>query len=466
MRDLSQIPQGVHTLWAQLSERAPSYLVGGAVRDLLEHRMPHDWDLATALQPEDLLRLGAEAGYGVTATGAKWGTVTFITPSGPCEVTTFRRDGRYQDGRHPQTVTFTNTIEEDLARRDFTINAMALSLEGILIDPYGGQRDLYQSTIRTVGDPVRRFQEDPLRLWRAVRMIGLDHAGHSLTLSSVTAETIQRYKALSLSVSAERQRDELCKLLQTPHFDQALRAADDLGLISLIWPEWEATRHFNQRNPHHRYLLHDHNLMTASLGPTPLLRLAGLLHDIAKPQCLVLDNDGIGHFYDHAEIGARYVRSMLTRLRFPLHTIESVAILVNLHMFPWEEASLKAQRRLVRTIGEARVQELLTLYRMDLIATGTVSQWDNEDAVRKAVASLFDWGEEPPAFGKAPPLAVSGRDVMSWCKIPPGKAVGQWLERIADWVDEDPARNTREQIAAFVQTFDAALSHGKADTSQ
>ncbi len=437
--DMSGIPTEVRTVWNALDAKGPTYLVGGAVRDLLRESAVHDWDLATSLSPDDVITWGHSAGYRVVPTGLDFGTVTIITGTGPVEVTTFRRDGRYLDGRHPASVSFAATIDEDLARRDFTINAMALGTDGALIDPFGGASDLTRCRITTVGTPEERFKEDPLRMLRAVRLIGLKSAdSHPFTLDPLVYETLSRLKPLIANVSAERLRLELMKLLGQPHAAEALAWFSKSGLLGVLWPEWVATQTFDQHNPHHRYPVDEHLLRTAAVGPTPFLRLVGLLHDIAKPSCFWQSEDGVGHFHNHDHVGAKYTRHILQRMRFDNATVERAATLVEHHLFPWDVAKDKAIRRTIRELGEGTVLELLELRRMDVIGAGY--RWDAETAVKSRVQHLM---EEAPAERR---LAVNGRDIMQVAGLSPGPAVGAFLRRLQDWVDEDPRRNTREAL--------------------
>ncbi len=434
-----RLPKSVDAVWQSLLSHGHTVLVGGSVRDWLLGKAPHDWDLATALTPDIVLAIGQQAGYRVVPTGLNFGTVTWLTEAGPVEITTFRRDGRYVDGRHPQMVTFGDTLEEDLARRDFTMNAMAIEWDGRLVDPFGGARDLQAGQIVAVGRADHRFAEDPLRMMRAVRFTGLDHHGHPLALAPSVMAAIQRLKPLLLNVSAERQRDELMKLLDEPHFGSALRSLDASGLLGIMWPEWVATQGFDQQTPYHPWPLHEHLLVTAGAGPSPLLRLTGLLHDIGKPSCFWVDEHGTGHFYDHERLGAIMARRLLERLAFDRAAIDRVSILIAQHMFPWESAGAKTMRRMIREHGDEIIEQLLELRRMDVAGQGRV--WDPDHAVRNTVTSLLQ--ERPPALRH---LAINGHAVMHATGVQPGPAVGRYLEALHDWVDEDPARNTPDQL--------------------
>lgn len=440
---LEKVPEPVKKVWGWLNESDPTYLVGGALRDLLGNVVPQDWDLATRLTPDAVETLGTQKGYRVIPTGKAFGTVTWLTEAGPIEVTTFRRDGRYRDGRRPDHVQFATSIEEDLSRRDFTMNALAMAYNGTLIDPHGGERDLARGQIVTVGDPEARFDEDPLRMLRAIRFVGLDIQDRAMRLEPRVFQAIQQLKGRIVNVSGERQQSELKKLLAAPHFGDALTMLDETGILGVIWPEWVATRNFMQHHPRHAEPVHQHLLETARVGPTPFLRLVGLLHDIAKPSCFWQDASGMGHFHGHDRVGALYASRMLARLAWDKASVDHVALLIALHMFPWEEAGDRAIRRLIREQGAEVVAELLDLRSMDVRGAGRV--WNQEAWVRQRVATLQAEHQKIPRQVQA-----SGHDIMEWTGLAPGRQVGQWLAQLQDWVDEDPERNSLDRLKAYV----------------
>lgn len=443
---LDCLPPAVDALWEYLNSQDLTVLVGGSVRDLLQGIPPHDWDLATALPVETVRRLAENKGYPVLPTGIEYGTVmilvTTTVPPLTVEVTTFRSDGRYRDGRHPQSVRFTRSLAEDLQRRDFTVNALALTRDGIVVDEVGGVHDVSQHILRAVGDASVRFQEDPLRMWRAARFVG-----YGFTPDASVTDAISRLKALTAFVSRERIRQELWRLLDTPHFSDALRYADQTGLLSLVWPEWTATRDFDQQNPHHNKPVHAHLLATAGAGPSPLLRLTGLLHDIAKPSCFVLDAKHVGHFYDHDHVGARYAEEMLARLRFPKDDITTITTLIDQHMFPWDDAGDAAVRRMIRKYGRDTVHNLLILRNMDVMGTSD-HPWEHLEAVTERVQACAQQLED---HGR---LCITGYDVMQWLGIGSSPRVGEVLRQCQAWVDEDPACDTLETLKTrILNTF-------------
>lgn len=438
------MPSDIQEFWQAIDAVAPTYLVGGAVRDLLRHEVPHDWDFATALSPEAIVALGDRAGYRVLPTGLRFGTVTVVVGTWAIEVTTFRREGRYLDRRRPAEVTFVPSIEEDLRRRDLTINAMAMDAGGNLCDPLGGADDLQHHIVRAVGDPHQRFAEDPLRMMRAVRFLGLDP---QFRLDGPTLDAIIKNQSLLVQVSYERQTDEMKKILVTPSFAQAIATLDMTGLLSAMWPEWQWTRNFEQRNSQHPLPLHQHLLLAASYGSTLVLRLAGLLHDIAKPHDISVDERGLVHYYEHDSRGAEMVRQMLTRHRWDHRTVTQVEELVAWHRYAWETASDLAIRRMLREHGWNRVQALLELRRNDRSAMKQA--WAEEAIVRKRIDTIFH--EASPDDRR---LQITGDDVMRILSLPQGRKVGEVLRALQDWVDEDMTRNHPQILVDYVLNFD------------
>ncbi len=435
-----RVPETLQRLWSSLFDsHRPVYLVGGAVRDLLRGNTPHDYDLASARTPDEIIVWAADHGWRTVPSGIRFGTVTLYEPSNPgflIEHTTLRQEGRYPDGRHPDHVVWTTSIEEDLSRRDFTFNAMAISWNGRIVDPFHGQHALKQGIVAAVGDPLKRFAEDPLRMWRAARFAGMDLSGHAFRLDPTVEQAMLLLWPDLRQVSPERQRDEFWRLLQQPHFFEALQIADATGLFLSLWPEWRMTQGFNQRTLYHRYLLNEHLLRTAAQGPTPELRLAGLMHDIGKPWCYTLDSNGQGHFYGHDTMGAWQVERMLKRMHFSQRTVVRVRDLVAHHMYPWDHVGAKTLRRINREWGEEHVRELWTLRKMDVLGTGLHGTWEKESDIRQRWSDAV--GPEP---SKSRRLTVSGHDLMEWFHWSPGPKIGWWLHKMEEWIDQDPSLN-------------------------
>lgn len=433
-------PQAIRRVWDILDKATPTYLVGGAVRDMLMNTSPHDWDLATRMPPAEVLSFLGGHGYRVIPTGLPFGTVSVLTEAGAVEITTFRREGGYRDGRHPEEVSYARHIEDDLKRRDFTMNAMALSFSGDLVDPFDGRRDLLAGRISAVGDAEQRFYEDPLRMLRAVRFTGLAVNGRTLSLDGDIQSAILNNKGLLLRTSRERQAQELWRLLKAPYFDHALDILSSSGLLGIMWPQWVATQGFQQYHPRHPSTVDQHLLDTARHGPTAFLRLVGLLHDIGKPSCFSRDaQSGIGHFYYHAEVGADYVRNILQRMAMDRKTVDRASQLVRMHMFDWKQASDGTIRRLMRQFGEDFLDQLLILHRMDV--KGMQSEWLEEQETRQRLATII---QQTAHDGSK--LKITGHDVMALTGEAPGPKVGVFLRRLQEWVDENPTRNHPERL--------------------
>lgn len=305
------IPSGAASILDNLhAAKQEAYVVGGCVRDSLLGREPNDWDICTSASPEAVKKLFSD--HDVIDTGIKHGTVTVLEDGAAYEVTTFRKDGNYSDGRHPDSVEFVSNVLEDLARRDFTINAMAYSVEDGLVDPYGGLRDLERKVISScVGSPDERFTEDGLRLLRAIRFA----ANYGFIIADQTADSIHRNVALLKNVSVERITSELCKTLLGDGVLQVL--LDYKDVFCAIVPELEPCVGFEQNNKFHQYTVYDHiaHAVAGYTGKDTTIKIALLLHDIGKPLCYTEDENG-GHFYGHAPICAEIAEGVLRRMRF------------------------------------------------------------------------------------------------------------------------------------------------------
>ena len=300
-------PESVRTVLGTLEAAGyEAWCVGGCVRDTLLGRVPGDWDVTTSAMPEETMAVFGKRAF---PTGLQHGTVTVRTHHEAIEVTTYRVDGEYRDHRRPDSVTFTRSLEEDLRRRDFTVNAMAMSLRGELRDPFGGQMDLKNSVLRCVGEPDRRFGEDALRILRGLRFA----ATLGFTIEQETAESIHRSRNDLKDIAVERIQVELFKLLSGRNAAEILRQFPDV--IGVFWPEVLPMVGFDQCNHHHCYDVWEHTLRAVEAVPCdPILRCAMLLHDIGKPACFTMDEAGVGHFYGHGAISRELADGMLRRL--------------------------------------------------------------------------------------------------------------------------------------------------------
>jgi tRNA nucleotidyltransferase (CCA-adding enzyme) len=439
------IPQAVLEICGTLKDNGyQAYLVGGAVRDSLRGEAPGDWDVATDALPSKVLSLFPKT----IPTGIKYGTITVILQGLPVEVTTFRADGVYQDARHPADVSFSISIEEDLKRRDFTVNAIAYDpWAKEFIDPYGGRRDLKRHLLRTVGDPKERFTEDALRMLRFFRFQAtLGFRPHRKALEAIQPPLIRK-------ISPERIRDELSKLLLAELPGPTLFSMHNVGLLGEILPEVARGDGITQGS-YHRFdvLRHSLHAMDSTL-PRLDLRWAALLHDVAKPMTRIEDANGI-HFYGHDVEGEKIARAILTRLRYSNQFIKKVALLVHWHMFPVHAHSTdKALRRFIRKVGKDNVLDLVELRRADILALGrqtTYGSWINWQTLKDRLAEIMD----SDATFVVSDLAVDGHDVMTTLDLPPGPEVGSALEWLLERVIDEPKLNQREKLIDLLQSYE------------
>lgn len=413
-----------------------AYIVGGALRDALLKRPLSDYDIATDASPEEVISLFRR----VIPTGIKHGTVTVFLRSRKVEITTFRTEEGYSDGRHPDKVHFTSSIEQDLARRDFTVNAMAWDILGReLVDPYGGRADLSRRLIRAVGDAEERFAEDGLRPLRALRFSA--QLGFSLeekTLAAIPG-AIERYRM----VSAERVRDEFSKILLSPRPSAGLRLMESTGLLFESLPELRACRGQSQKDCH-RFDVLDHLYASADAAPADLvLRLAALFHDAGKPDALAEGQDGLPTFYRHEAASALIAKKALSRLCYPNAVIEAVVHLVEQHMFKYEEQwSDAAVRRFVARVGPAHVDALLRLRAADTAGkTGSPPDLRPLADFRARIDRLIAQG---PAL-RIKDLALSGEDLAA-IGVERGPMMGEILRELLETVLDDPEQNEKQRL--------------------
>lgn len=413
------------------------FLVGGALRDMLQGRKPGDYDLATDALPEDVMRLFRR----VIPTGIRHGTVTILEKGSQFEVTTFRTEHGYSDARHPDEVAFTASIDEDLARRDFTINSMALDLEtGAFLDPYGGRHDLSAGIIRAIGNPVERFTEDALRPVRACRFA----AQLEFTLEERTREGIRTALSGIAKVSAERIRDELMKMLSAERPSLGFECMRETGILSIVLPELEACVGVEQKGLH-RFDVFTHSILACDGAPrgVPEIRLAALFHDIGKPVTKSVNDRGEPTFHRHEAVSDEMTGAIMRRLRFPVAVERNVRHLIRHHMFNYEPGWTDAAvRRFVARVGETRIEDLFALRAADHFGMeGVRAPLPALDEFRKRLARVL---EEDHAFSLSD-LAVNGNDLAS-AGIPPGRSMGLVLKFLLETVIDDPAMNTREKL--------------------
>ena len=417
-----------------------AYAVGGCVRDALLGLQPHDYDLCTAATPSKIKEIFQD--FPQIHAGEKHGTIGIIFPNHEVyEITTFRTEGSYADGRHPDWVEFVPDIGQDLARRDFTVNAMAYSPLRGLTDPFGGQDDLSKGILRTVGQPRRRFSEDALRILRGVRFSVTYH----LTVEEETGRTMAALAPLMDNLARERVFDELCKLL--PLVD-----AEDLGqfapILAAVIPELEPMIGFDQRSPHHAYDLFTHTAHVVAGVPAELtLRWAALLHDIGKVPTFTQDETGRGHFYGHAPRGAEMADQVLHRLKAPTALREQVVVLIEKHMTRLQPDK-KLLRRQIGRLGWETVENLLYLQEADMGSKGTGKP--EELAIFPQIRELLDQIKAENACLSLKDLAVNGHDLMEMGFT--GRAIGQCLNTLLEQVIDERLPNEKAALLAFAKT--------------
>ncbi|HCC38230.1 MAG TPA: polynucleotide adenylyltransferase [Treponema sp.] len=437
-------------------------LVGGAVRDMMLGKEAEDWDLASNAQPAEVMSIFRESkprGM-VIPTGIKHGTVTVHYKNRVMEITTYRTESDYSDGRRPDEVKYAATIEEDLSRRDFCMNALALRLPGgKIVDPFGGEADIKAGVIRCVGNPVERFSEDGLRPLRAVRFA----AQLGFEIDELTIEAIPLSLWVSALVSAERVRDEFDKIIMSRLPSRAFRLMEDTGLLKLFLPELAACRGVEQKGLHSFDVL-DHSLLACDYAareqyPREVI-LAALLHDIGKPvtrKPAEKDSGGVWTFYRHEAESERLCLNILDRLRYPNALIKTVCHLVKEHMFHYDESwSDAAVRRFIVRAGADSLENLYRLRRADAYATAACDL--PADFLLPLVKRVDRALAESNAFSLKD-LAITGKDLIT-TGIPPGKTMGIILAELLETVLDDPSQNTPEKLLEIAGKFYQKISSG------
>lgn len=418
-----------------------AYIVGGSVRALLMQKEPKDWDLTTDATPEQIERMFEDTVY-----ENDFGTVGIKTGSEDpkisiIELTTFRCEENYTDNRHPGKVTFTKSLEEDLARRDFTINAIALSPEGDIIDPFNGKEDLRKEIVRAVGNPKERFGEDALRLMRAVRI----SAELNFEIEEETQKAIRACASLLQKIAQERIRDELARIIMYPRAKEGIETLEDMGLLEYIIPELREGIDVGQ-NKHHIYSVWEHNLRALgySVGKNYsfTVRMASLLHDVGKPA--VKRGDGPDStFYNHEVVGAKMARKILKRLHFSNQIIEDVTHLVRWHLFYYNvgEVSEAGVRRFLRKVGPEYIEDLLRVREADRIGSGVPKAVPYKLRHLKFMIEKVKTDPIKPNM-----LKISGNDLMDMLKITPGPKIGWILSILLEEVLKDPTQNEKDML--------------------
>ena len=416
-----------------------AYAVGGCVRDHCLGLVPHDYDLCTSALPEETEAIFADCC--LVLSGKKHGTVGVVTESGVIEITTFRIEAEYRDNRHPDAVEFVADIEKDLARRDFTVNAIAYSPTRGYADPFGGREDLKSNILRAVGDPVQRFQEDSLRILRGVRFA----VRFGMTLDRETADAMISQAGLMENLARERVFDELCKLLPLVRSEDLLRFAP---VLTAVIPELAPTVGFDQHSRHHSFDLYTHIAhVVESVPPVLPLRWAALLHDLGKITTFTLDEAGEGHFYGHAQESAAQADIILRRLKAPNQLREQVVALIKMHM-TWLEPNKKVLRRQLHRLGWDTFRDLLTLQAADTGSKGTGKETHNDHFA--AIYTLLAEIQAENACLTLKDLAVNGHDLMAIGYR--GKDIGQALNRLLEQVVDEELPNEKQALLDFLKS--------------
>ncbi len=435
------IPPDPEALLARLETSGHgAWLVGGCVRDSLLGLPPKDWDICTTARPEQVMAL---FGGAARPTGLRHGTVTVAAGGRGYEITTCRRESGYSDYRHPDRVDFVQNLEEDLARRDFTINAMAYSPKSGVIDPFGGRQDLSGKILRCVGQPERRFREDALRLLRALRFA----ARFNLTLEPETQDALLSCRTLLDEIAPERIFTEWKGILTAPGVATVLRQYREV--FAQTAPELRPMFDFDQRNPHHCWDVWEHTLRAVETAPPdPVLRLALLFHDAGKPACFTVDSNGMGHFYGHAAVSEKIAARVLSRLRGDRAARDRVCTLIRVHGHPLPETP-KAMRRLIFRLGEDMTRDLLAVWRADGVACNPAEWPRREAALRRAEMLLTSPEILEPAVSRRK-LSISGRELMA-LGMDPGPALGQMLDWLLEQVVEEMLPDDPEALLEAAQ---------------
>lgn len=435
-----KLPEQVHKIITTLQDHGyEAYAVGGCVRDSILGRIPGDWDITTSAMPEETKALFERT----FDTGIEHGTITVLLDGEGFEVTTYRIDGEYEDSRHPKEVTFTRNLEEDLLRRDFTINAMAYNEKEGIVDIFGGIEDIGKKTIRCVGDANARFSEDALRILRGIRFaaqLGFEIEENTKRAMSELAPTLKK-------ISAERIQVELVKML-TSKRPEMLGEAYKIGITKQFLPEFDRLMETEQETPHHMYTVGIHTLVALkNVREDKVLRLTMLLHDMGKPALKTMDEDGVAHFKKHALESEILAKVILKRLKFDNDTLGKVTKLVLYHDYRFE-ATERNVRRAMNKIGPELFPYYIEVRRADVLAQSMylrdekIKNLDEIEEIYKKIVA-----EEQCVIIKD--LAVSGKDLIQ-AGMKPGKELGRKLEQLLEMVLDNPELNTKEELLKYI----------------
>ncbi|MDU1315622.1 HD domain-containing protein [Anaerococcus hydrogenalis] len=421
------------------NEGFETYLVGGAVRDRLLGKEIHDIDLTTRARPNDIMRIFSD--LKLIDIGKKFGTIKVIYKSEEFEITSFRSESTYKDRRHPEKISFSDSIDEDLKRRDFTINAMAFR-NGELIDLFGGQKDLQSKLIMAVGNPYERIKEDYLRAIRAVRFATI----LDFEIESELKKAISQMASHIEDISKERIRDEVDKILLADNPSRGIRLLDDLNLLEYIFPEVKSMIGFDQHSSHHNLDLFEHSMKVLESSPKNLkTRMAALFHDTGKIDTFFIDKNGEGRFFGHQEISEKIIRKRLKTLKYPKKFIENTALLVERHMDNTNTYTKKSVRKLLRKVGEENIYDLFDLQKADVLAT-VHDNTENIILAKKLLEEVLN--SDVPR--KEDQIDFSGKDLIE-LGFEQGKELGMILKEIYSLVMDEKLINKKSEIIKYIK---------------
>ncbi|HEV2339453.1 MAG TPA: HD domain-containing protein [Patescibacteria group bacterium] len=453
---INAIPPEILSIYETLQTAGFSvYFVGGCVRNMLLKREVNDWDMTTSATPQETVKLFQDCFYNNTF-GTVGVPVFLQEKKRVIEITTFRTEQHYADNRHPQNVRWGTSIEEDLERRDFTINAIALHIqnrEEKLIDPFHGQKDLENKIIRSVGNPNKRFKEDALRLMRAIRFA----TALSFTIEENTWKALQEDAKLLQNISTERIREELLKILASDYPYEGIMMLRNANLLQSIIPELLEGIGISQERPgrHHTEDVFTHNVLSLKFCPSkdPIVRFATLIHDIGKPRVASSDTNGLVIFYNHEVIGAQFAYEITNRLHFSKKDREKIVKLIRWHMFSVDEHITDAAvRRFIRRIGVDTVKDIIDLRIGDRLGSG-IPEERAESWRLKLFKDRVEKELQPAPFS-INDLAIDGNDVMKELNMKPGRRIGELLQKLFEEVDEDMSKNTKAYLLQRVKEIE------------
>ncbi len=418
-----------------------AYVVGGAVRNYLLGKDIADFDVTTNALPDYIEKLFEKT----IPTGKKFGTITVLHDNNSYEITTFRSDGVYSDGRRPDSVSFSKELKEDLKRRDFTINAMCMDYDENIIDYFGGKEDLKNGIIKCIGNPDERFNEDALRMIRAVRFM----TQLRFTIDEETRLSIIKNSHFIKAISIERIHDELNKILLSEKPSRGIRMLVNTGLMDYIIPEYLSTVGFNQHNPYHDKDVFEHVMeVLDNIEPKLNLRLAAFFHDISKPECFTQDENGRGHFYGHHIKSATVTKEIMRRLKYSYDLIEDVSILIRYHYLKEIDVKDKGVKRFINNVRIDRLDDMFALNIADIKGKSSTANFDKVEALRKKCNEILN--NKEPLNRKD--LDIDGNDLEN-LGIKKGKLYGELLDKALELVLEFPEKNNKEELTEYIMTL-------------